>query len=369
MSSTIEEQLAALEASGRLRGRRQLESPQGVHVTLDGRAVVNFSSNDYLGLANHPALRAAAHEAIDRWGVGAGSSRLVVGNTAVHDELEAEVASWLRRPAARLFGSGFAANTGVIPALVGAGDEVFSDELNHASIIDGCRLSRARVRVFGHRDVAHLEELLREPHTGRRLVVTESLFSMDGDRGDLEAITRLAHAHDALVLVDDAHAVGAFGAEGVGFAGADVDLVVGTFGKALGGYGAFIAGRRDAIDLMWNRARSLVFSTGLPPVVCAAAIAAIRLCRSSEGDAMRARLLQRVSEMGSDSQIAPVIAGDDRVVMRWTARLLEAGYFAQGIRPPTVPAGTARLRVSLSAAHSADDIAGFKRALTEARTE
>jgi len=201
------------------------------------------------------------------------------------------------------------------------------------------------------------------------VVVTESLFSMDGDRSDLDAITRLAHAYGAMVLVDDAHALGAFGSEGAGLAGPGVDLVVGTFGKALGGYGAFIAGGREAIELMWNRARPLVFSTGLPPVVCAAAMAAIGVCRSIEGDALRARLLQRVSEMGGDSQIVPVIAGDDRVVMHWTSRLLSAGYFAQGIRPPTVPVGTARLRVSLSAAHSAEDVAGFKRALAAARTE
>jgi 8-amino-7-oxononanoate synthase len=366
-SVTIEEQLAELAARGRLRGHRQLTTPQGTHVELDGRSVVNCSSNDYLGLANHPALRAAAHAAIDRWGVGAGSSRLVVGNTALHDELEAAVAAWLGRPAARLFASGFAANTGVIPALVGDGDEVFSDELNHASIIDGCRLSRAAVRVYRHRDLGQLEALLRAPARGRRLVVTESLFSMDGDRADLTGLVAIAQAHGAMTLVDDAHALGACGPAGVGLAPAEVDLVVGTFGKALGSFGAFVAGRRDAMEWLWNRARPLVFSTGLPPAVCAASLAGIAVVQSGEGDLLRTELARCVTGMSGASHIIPIVAGDDRLVMRWTESLLEAGYFVQGIRPPTVPDGTARLRVSLSAKLTAVEVMGLRQHLATLR--
>jgi 8-amino-7-oxononanoate synthase len=360
------DELAELEALGRRRGRRVLETAQGARIRLDGREVVSFSSNDYLGLANHAALREAAHEAIDRWGFGAGASRLIVGNSGAHEELEAAVREWLGRPAARVFGSGYAANTGVIATLAGAGDVIFSDELNHASIIDGCRLSRARVRVFRHRDLAHLEALLREDRGRRRIVVSESLFSMDGDVADVAALVAIARSHGAITIVDDAHAIGAMGAGGQGLAGPDVDVVIGTFGKALGGAGAFAACSEPVAELLWNRARPLVFSTAMPPVVAAAATAAIRIVRSPDGDAMRHALRQRVELLGRGvTAIAPVMVGDDRRVMECTQRLLEAGLFVQGIRPPTVPEGTARLRVALSASLEIEDVLRLRSALDE----
>ena len=350
-----EDELAALEAAGRRRGRRRVDGPQGPRVILDGREVANFSSNDYLGLASHPALRDAAHDAIARWGVGAGSSRLIVGNGAAHEALEAAVAAWLGRPAARLFNTGYAANTGVIPALAGADDVVLSDELNHASIIDGCRLSRARVMVYRHRDLGHLEELLRAAGGRRRVVVSESLFSMDGDRVDVDALAEVARAHDAMTIVDDAHAVGVLGEQGRGLAGA-ADVVIGTFGKALGSFGAFVAGSEVIAELLWNRARPLVFSTGLPPVVAAAARAAVDLVQTPAGDAMRHHVALRVARLGAASHIMPVLVGDDRRVMALTERLLERGIYVQGIRPPTVPDGTARLRVSINAAQPLADV-------------
>jgi 8-amino-7-oxononanoate synthase len=350
-----EDELAALEAAGRRRGRRRVDGPQGPRVILDGREVANFSSNDYLGLASHPALRDAAHDAIARWGVGAGSSRLIVGNGEAHEALEASVAAWLGRPAARLFNSGYAANTGVIPALAGVDDVVLSDELNHASIIDGCRLSRARVMVYRHCDLGHLEELLRAAGGRRRVVVSESLFSMDGDRVDVAALAAVARAHDAMTIVDDAHAVGVLGAQGRGLAVA-ADVVIGTFGKALGSFGAFVAGTEAVAELLWNRARPLVFSTGLPPVVAAAARAAVDLVQTPAGDAMRQDVAVRVGRLGAASHIMPVVVGDDRLVMALTERLLERGIYVQGIRPPTVPEGTARLRVSISAAQPLADV-------------
>jgi len=349
------DELAALEAVGRRRGRRRVDGPQGPRVMLDGREVANFSSNDYLGLANHPALRAAAHDAIERWGVGAGSSRLIVGNGAAHEELEAAVATWLGRPSARLFNSGYAANTGVLPALAGADDVVLSDELNHASIIDGCRLSRARVLIYRHGDLGHLEELLRTAGGRRRVVVSESVFSMDGDRIDVAALAALARAYDAISIVDDAHAVGVLGARGTGLAEA-ADLVVGTFGKALGSFGAFVAGSEPVAELLWNRARPLVFSTGLPPMVAAAARAAVSLVQTAEGDALRYDVATRVERLRGESHILPIVIGDDRRVMAVTERLLDRGFYVQGIRPPTVPEGTARLRVSISAAQDLGDV-------------
>jgi 8-amino-7-oxononanoate synthase len=364
------DELAELERLGRRRGRRVLESPQGARVRLDGREVVNFSSNDYLGLASHPALRAAAHAAIDRWGVGAGASRLIVGNSEAHEQLEADVRAWLRRPAARIFGSGYAANTGVIATLAGRDDVIFSDELNHASIIDGCRLSRARVRVFRHRDLGHLEAALREERGRRRFVVSETLFSMDGDVADVDGLVALARAHDAIAIVDDAHAIGAWGDGGRGLAGPGPDVVVGTFGKALGVGGAFAAATEAVAELLWNRARSLVFSTAIPPMVAAAASAAVAWVQSADGDAARQSLQDRIAEAKLGSrQIAAVVIGDDVRAMECTRRLLEDGLFVQGIRPPTVPEGTARLRVSMTAAHVPEDIARLRGALHRLETD
>lgn len=360
--------LAELAAAGRLRGRRVLSGAQGVRVVVDGRAVVSFSSNDYLGLAAHPAVVAAARVALDRAGVGAGASRLIVGNTEDHERLEASLAAWLGRPAL-LFGSGYAANTGVLPALCGPGDTIFSDQLNHASIIDGCRLSRAAVVVYPHRDVAALARALGEHGGRRKLVVTESVFSMDGDVADLAAIDRARRAHGAALVVDEAHALGAMGEGGRGVAaGAGVvpDVLVGTLGKSLGAAGAFVVAGRATVDLLWNRARSLVFSTALPAVVAAAAAAAVEIVRGEEGAVRRARLAENIAAMRparSSTAIQSVRIDDDLRVMAVTDALLESGLYVQGIRPPTVPVGTARLRVALSADHSPSDLELLNNAL------
>jgi len=358
-------ELVELAGSHRLRVPRVLEGRQGPVIALDGREVINLASNDYLGLAGDPRLATAVKAALDEDGIGAGASRLVVGNHREHVRLESAVADWLRSEAVRSFNSGYAANVGVLTTVMRAGDVVFSDELNHASIIDGCRLSRATVRIYPHRDTAALaRKLAQAGGARRRIVVTESLFSMDGDLADVGEIAQLCRAHDAALVVDEAHAIGVLGPEGRGLCaehGVVPDILIGTFGKALGCFGAFAATTRSIADLLWNRARTLVFSTGLPPVVAAASTAAVAIARSGEGDDRRrvlaghARALRAAlpdARGAETSAIVPVVIGDDREVMRVTARLLEHGVFVQGIRPPTVPDGTARLRIGLTAGHS-----------------
>jgi 8-amino-7-oxononanoate synthase len=362
------DELRELEALHRLRVPRVRDGVPGAVIRLDGRDVLNFASNDYLGLAGDPRLSRAAAAALEDGGAGAGASRLIVGNHRHHVRLEAAVADWLGCGGVRLFNSGYAANVGVLTALLGAGDVVFSDELNHASIIDGCRLSRAEVTVFRHRDVAALEAALEDRVGRRRIVVSESLFSMDGDLADVEAIAALCKRHDAAFLLDEAHAIGVIGPEGRGLAALHSvvpDIVIGTFGKALGGFGAFAATSRAVAELLWNKARPLVFSTGLPPSVPAAAQAAIEIVRGVDGEHRRARLAGHARRLralvpgilgAAASAIAPLVIGEDRAAMRCTELLLAEGLFVQGIRPPTVPSGTARLRVGLSAAHSEQQI-------------
>ncbi len=362
------DELRGLEARHRLRTPRVVDGPHGPRITLDGAPVVNAASNDYLALAGDRRLVRAATSALDETGAGAGASRLITGNHRRHVALEQALADWLRYPAVRLFNSGYVANLGVLTALVGAGDVVFSDELNHASIIDGCRLSRAEIVVFPHRDLGALERALASTAGRRRLVVSESLFSMDGDRADVEALAALCRRHGAALVLDEAHAVGAWGPEGRGIAaaaGVVPDILVGTCGKALGSFGAFAATTAAISELLWNRARPFVFSTGLPPSVPASVQAAVEIVRGSEGeqrrrtlDAHATKLRERLRGIGGDprSAIAPLLVGDDRRVMAVSAAVLERGVFVQGIRPPTVPEGTARLRISLSAGHTDADI-------------
>jgi 8-amino-7-oxononanoate synthase len=362
------DELRELEALHRRRMPRVRDGTPGAVIRLDGHDVLNFASNDYLGLAGDPRLIRAAAAALDDAGTGAGASRLIVGNHRHHVILEAAVADWLGCGGVRLFSSGYAANVGVLSALLRGGDVVFSDELNHASIIDGCRLSRAEITVFRHRDVAALEAALLAREGRRRIVVSESLFSMDGDLADVEAIAALCKRHGAAFILDEAHALGVIGPEGRGLAaqhGVVPDIVIGTFGKALGGFGAFAATSRAVADLLWNKARPLVFSTGLPPSIPAAAMAAIEIVRGVDGEHRRARLARHARRLRAlvrnvagapASAIAPIVIGDDRAAMRCTERLLADGIFVQGIRPPTVPPGTARLRIGLSAEHSEQHI-------------
>jgi 8-amino-7-oxononanoate synthase len=332
--------------------------------TLDGRLpearragtpVVSFASNDYLGLAGHPLVAAAAHDAIDRWGTGTGASRLVVGSRPVHDELEAELAAWRGTEAALVLSTGYAANLAVLATLADGPDVlVVSDALNHASIIDGCRLGRGRVAVSAHNDVEHVASLLAA-HAGPALVVTDTVFSMDGDEAPLAALADVCRRHRALLVLDEAHAVLGPAVE----PDDDLDVVrIGTLSKALGALGGFVAASRAVVDLLVNAARPFIFSTAPSPPDVAAALAALRIVRAAEGDELRARLRGHVARVapGHPSPIVPVILGDEAVALTASAQLLERGLYVPAIRPPTVAPGTSRLRVALSAAHSDEQV-------------
>jgi 8-amino-7-oxononanoate synthase len=326
--------------------------------TWDLDRLVSFASNDYLGLCAHPALVEAACEAAARWGTGAGASRLVVGSRPVHDELEAELAAWKEAEAALLFPTGYAANVGVLTTFGVDGVRILSDELNHASIVDGCRLARADVAVYRHLDLDHLASLLGEG--GRSVVVSDTVFSMDGDVAPVDELASLCAAHDALLVLDEAHAV--LGPH------LDVDgpvLRVGTLSKALGAQGGFVVGARRYVDLLVNRARPAIFSTALAPPVAAAALAAVRLVQSVEGEALVARLRDLVEQVapGRPSPIVPVVLGEEAAAVAASEALLERGIVVPAIRPPTVPPGTSRLRVALSATHTDDEVARLQEAL------
>ncbi len=356
----IEAELVSLEARSRRRRVRTVTARRGAEVVVDGRSLLNFASNDYLGLAVDPRLAAAAAAAEAEHGVGAGASRLISGHSAVTARLEEALGAWTRRASCRLFNSGYAANTGLMPVLAGPGDVVFSDERNHASLIDGCRLSRAAVEVYRHNDVDDLRRRLQDRAGRRRFVVTESLFSMDGDQAPLEEVIAVAHDADAAVIVDDAHALGVLGAAGEGLAPATAaDVIVGTLGKSVGSSGAFVAGPAGLADLLWNRARPLVFSTGPTVGSQAAALAGVEIARSEEGAAMRAHLEDLRRELAAGltipdgrGAIIPIVLGDDRDAVAASAALEASGFWVPAIRPPTVAEGTARLRVTLSATHT-----------------
>lgn len=472
LTEYAQQQLDDLARQDLVRSRLVVTARQAGSVCVAGRWFTNFASNDYLGLSQHPALAAAAHRAIDEFGNGATASRLVIGNSAAHEALEAALADWLGYEAVCLFNSGVAANTGVIATLADGAVTVFSDALNHASIIDGCRLSRAEVVVYPHGDCAGLRQRLlafRVRYPARRaLIVTESVFSMDGDCADLRALRLLADEFGAALVVDEAHALGALGPAGRGACaafGVVPDVLIGTFGKALGSYGAFACASRAVIDLLWNRARSLVFTTGLPPAVIGAACAAVAIVRSAEGEAMRASLHARIVQMRTElkrglaplvlqhnekrrmmdrenesenrtmydsclvvsedkngyashdtlsenrtvqslvdknrgfdaakpdvnflsenrtiddfrvmseesenrtdvrAAIFPVIIGDARTTLEIAAELRRSEILVGAVRPPTVPAGTARLRLAVTAQHSEEQIAAVIHALRQA---
>jgi 8-amino-7-oxononanoate synthase len=381
----IDDELRDLKSASLYRRLRLTEGDQGPTLIVDGREVLNFSSNNYLGLANHPALRAAAKQAIDRYGCGSGASRLISGNMTLHEELESKVAELKGTEAALVFNSGFQANTGILSTLAGEGDVILSDALNHASIIDGCRLSRAEIVVYGHCDLDQLERGLKASRAkSRKLIVTESLFSMDGDEAPLVDIVDLAEKHGAIVMVDEAHATGVFEPNGAGLVaklglGRRVLVQMGTLGKALGGFGAYVAGSAALRELLINRCRSFIFTTSLPPAVMAMAIAAIDLVKK-EPERRQAlwnncQLLQSgLKSSGyllgnSRSPILPLMIGDATQCMQLSEDLLQRGVFAQGIRPPTVPPGTSRLRVTLMATHTPDHINQALNAFNEAARE
>jgi 8-amino-7-oxononanoate synthase len=345
-----------------------IEGEQGPILIIDGRGALNFCSNNYLGLANHPALRAAAKEAIDRYGCGSGASRLISGNMELHEKLEEKIA-WLKgTETALIFNSGYQANTGLFSCLLGEGDTIFSDALNHASIIDGCRLARARVVVYPHRDVNRVEEELKKASVqARKLIVTETIFSMDGDEAPLAEIVDLAERFGAMVMVDEAHATGVFGPNGAGIVaklglGNRGIIQMGTLGKALGGFGAYVAGSQALRELLINRCRTFIFTTALPPSVLATALAAIdvsvkeperRLALWHNCRALRDGLKKiGFALTESQSPIQPLVLGEERRCMAFSEALLQRGVFVQGIRPPTVPPGTSRLRITLMATHT-----------------
>ena len=360
------ERLRELDEGGLRRRLRLVEGPQGPRVVLDGRPVLLLCSNNYLGLAEHPQVREAAAEAALRWGAGAGASRLISGNMEVHRRLEERLAAFKGYEAALLFGSGYMANVGAIAALAGRGGVVFSDELNHASIVDGCRLARAETFVYRHGDVEHLAWGLRRAGGRGSLIVTDGVFSMDGDLAPLPELARLAREHGCRLMVDEAHATGAIGPGGRGSVaaadlGAEVDLVVGTLGKALGSYGAYVCAGAELTEYLLPAARPFVFSTAPPPPVAAAALAALELLEAEPGRPARLQVnaaslrealaAEGLDTGGSQTQIVPLAVGEPEAAMELCERLLERGVFAQGIRPPTVPPGSSRLRFSVMATH------------------
>ena len=373
--------LAALERAGLLRKLRTIEGPQGPRVTLDGAQVLLLCSNNYLGLADHPRVRRAAADAAERYGAGAGASRLISGDMELHRRLESSLAAFKGTESALLFGSGYLANIGIVSALSGEGGMVFSDELNHASIIDGCRLARAETFVYRHRDLEHLAWGLEQAAGRPATIVTDGVFSMDGDIAPLPALADLAGRYDARLIVDEAHGTGAIGPGGRGTVAAAglegvVDVVVGTLGKALGSYGAYACTSSAVRDLLINRARPFIFSTAPPPPSVGAAMAALGLLESRPGvvehlrrnaAVMRQALVSYDLDVGSSrTQIIPVMVGDARLAMKLCERALDEGVFAQAIRPPAVPEGTSRLRLTVMANHRADELENAARVIGRA---
>lgn len=374
-------ELAAREAAGLRRVRRRLDSPQRAQVDVDGRHYIAFCSNDYLGLAADPRLAAAAREALMLYGVGAGASHLILGHSRAHQELEEALAAFAGTPAALLFSTGYMANLGVISALVGRGDAVFADRLNHASLNDAVLLSRAAFKRYPHNDLAALDRLLATTPARRRLVAVDAVFSMDGDIAPVRELLALCERHDALLYLDDAHGFGVLGDEGRGtlvhFGVASERIVyMATLGKAAGVSGAFVAGSEVIIETLLQQARTYIYTTAAPPLLAHTLLASLEIIAAA--DDRRAPLRARIAQLReglaglpwqllpSDTPIQPLIVGDNRQVLKLSEKLAEQGLLVPAIRPPTVPQGSARLRISLSADHSADDVARLVTALREA---
>jgi len=413
----LTERLGALRAQGLHRELRRVDSPPGTRIRIDGRTLLNFSSNDYLGLAGDPLLKEAAIQAVEKFGAGSGASRLICGSLAPHHELEEALANFKGAEAALSFSTGYATAIGTICALLGKDDVIVLDKLVHACIVDAARLSGAKIRVFAHNDLNDLEKILKWTRRGelcesqtksgtrvthpserrRTLIVTESVFSMDGDAAPLREIVALKEKHGAWLMVDEAHATGLYGKNRRGLveesgAGGQIEIQMGTLGKAVGASGGYICGSRPLIDFLVNRARSFIFSTAPVPAAAAAARAGIQLVESSEGKTRREQLWQHVQLVGDDvrrlqsqskesqrlltssptnggSAIIPIILGDEAKAVATATSLREQGFFVPAIRYPTVACGAARLRVTLTAAHTADDVATLTRALAGLTSE
>ncbi len=373
----VQDDLRRLDEASLLREVRALNGPQDAEVVRDGERLLLFASNNYLGLANDPRVVEAAADAARRWGAGAGSARLITGGVVLHDELEASLAALKGTEDALLFSSGYLANLGTLAALVGRDDAIFSDELNHASIIDGTRLSRARVHVYRHADVGHLEGLLRASTARRKLVVTDTVFSMDGDLAPLPDILEACERSGAILMVDEAHATGVVGPGGRGAVAhfglhGRVPVVMGTLSKALGSAGGYVAGSRALIAFLRNRARAFIFDTAMPAPAAAAALRAVEILRAEPDRVARVRVLARRLAEGAGepppaAAIVPIIVGEADEALRLSGAMRGEGILVPAIRPPSVPLGSARLRATAMATHTAAHIDAFLTALSRAR--
>ena len=376
-------ELEQRKQAGLYRVRRQITGPQRPSLVSDGRALLSFCSNDYLGLASHPELTRAASESLSLNGLGGAASHLICGHHDAHHFLEERLAQFTRRSSALFFSTGYMANMGVISALAGRGDTIFSDRLNHASIIDGCILSRARVWRYPHGDVDALEAMLKDTE-GHKVVVTDGVFSMDGDVAPLKDLARLCRQNDALLIVDDAHGIGVLGPEGrgslveLGLTEADVPVLIGTLGKAVGTSGAFVAGPKLLMDYLVQKARTYIYTTAMPPAVASATCASLDLIEREQNrrdhlETLIARFRAEASALGyqlmpSETPIQPIMVGDNWAALSLSRALEERGLLVTAIRPPTVPDGEARLRVTFSAAHTEDDLQRLLDALAECQS-
>ncbi|MGR9115694.1 MAG: 8-amino-7-oxononanoate synthase [Gammaproteobacteria bacterium] len=369
--SVLAENLDRIRQQGLYRARKIISAPQGAETVCDGRKVINFSSNDYLGLANHPDVVKAFKEAVDDYGVGSGSAHLICGHSAAHHALEEALAEFTGRDRALLFSTGYMANMGVISALAGRGDTVFEDRLNHASLLDGGLLSGANFKRYAHADIESLDRLL-ETKGGRALIVTDGVFSMDGDFAPLKALSETARRRNAWLMVDDAHGLGVIGANGggiveyYGLSQQEVPVLVGTLGKAFGTFGAFVAGSEEMVETLIQKARTYIYTTAIPSAVAAATAASLEIVRTEvwrrdKLASLTERFKRGAEQLGlpllpSNSPIQPVLIGDSQRVMAISRHLTEKGFLVGAIRPPTVPSGSARLRVTFSALHHEDQV-------------
>lgn len=374
-------ELQRLEQNNLYRRRRVVDGPQDIDLNVDGQALINFCSNDYLGLANHPEVKAAFKSGVDRYGVGSGSAHLICGHSSAHHALEEELAAFTGRDRALLFSTGYMANLGVISALLGRSDSVLEDRLNHASLLDGGLLSRARFQRYRHGDLADLQTGLAAA-TGKALVVSDGVFSMDGDLAPLPAMVELVQAHQAGLLIDDAHGFGVLGSTGggivehFGLTQSDVPILMGTLGKAFGTFGAFVAGSEDVIELLIQKARSYVFTTALPAAVAEATRASLRVLQTESWRRERLRMLIDRFRLGAQqlglplmdsfTAIQPVLIGDSGQTLAVSQRLLTQGFWVSAIRPPTVPPASARLRITFSANHNEQQVDALLEALAKA---
>ena len=379
----LDEEIAALKEKGRYRFLRHLSTPQDARIVIEGKEVLNFSSNNYLGLANHPEVVAALADCAGRYGVGSGSSRLISGHMDVHAELEEAMARFKGSEGCLTFSAGYMANLGILSTLGGPDATIFSDEWNHASIVDGCRLSRARVEVYRHTDVTHLEDLLRASSSRRKIVVTDGVFSMDGDIAPLPDLVTVKDRYGAILVVDDAHAAGVLPPRGRGSAdhfglSGRVEILMGTFSKALGTYGAYLCSTRRMVEYFINKCRPFIFNTGLPPAIAGATLASLGILTREpgrlkalweNGRLFRREMEARGRETGSDTAIVPILVGADGDTMAVSRALFDQGVFVHGIRPPTVPEGTGRLRLTLMATHTAEMVRTAAARIDEALRE